>query len=1187
MAMEDNGCMAAVNAPIEQVRETLEGIDGYVVLANLNSPKQAVIGGATPAVDRALAVFNEAGINAVKIPVSHGFHTKIVEPASQPLRIVIDRMEVNAPGMPIVANVTGDWYPTDRDGILDVLGDQVSSPVQFIDCMETLYQGGGRTFIEVGPKRVLSTLAMEIFAGVDDVHISSLNHPRKGGLVSFNQALCALLAAGMAPNRHQTAERPAEKAQPALSLDVDESTVGDVRISGVESEPPEENIPVDQPLEVDPVRAYCVNLLSEKTGYPAEMLDLDLDLEADLGIDTVKQAELFAELREHYHLARREDLLLSDYNTLQKVIDFMKQATKSSDSAENLTDASQQKEEGVEEDQVEVKLIRRVPRPVLRPKLDLCLPTGLTLFSGDTILLIGDQGDLSRAFEEHLAGLQVNAVVCSPENAKDHVDDGSIKGIFFLAGLEELGQFDSLDLETLQNQLERQVYALYHLMRNAKDLEFLVAVTQTDGLHGYGKSGQSLSLNGGISGFCKSLAREDDSLMVKVIDFESGADPVWMAEKAVREVTSDPAVVEVGWHGEGRWTIAVLPEDRPEDQDLELNTDTVFLISGGAGGISVPIASDLAVRTRGTFILLGRTELPDEEDQYVKQALRDRAGLKKRLIAEAASQQQKITPKHIEKQLDRYEKQGRILQVLEGIRSAGAQAEYIPCDVIDAEAVHQTVSGILEAYGKVDVFIHAAGVEKSRKLTTKTLEEFQQIVEVKVLGFYNLYHTLQAQNANPQAIQVFSSVAGRFGNAGQTDYSAANDLLCRWMMTLAKEYPDVKYQALDWSAWAEVGMATRGFIPRVMAQAGIEMLPTNVAAPQVWHELTQGSSGEVILAGSLGLLEQQTDSSGGMDISKANEALQAGDPNHPLFNELTGLDITGGIILEADLDPKSKSFLQDHKLNGVSILPGVMGIEGIGVAATHIASVLGTEGPGFYVSCLRQIRFETPLKFFREEPRHIIWKTRVIQREDEMIAEVKLSSILHTQLGETKTSDHFSGQVVLSPTPILQPENWEAIPEWERAEGISKDKIYQISFYGPSFQVLEGVQRSDEYILGKLLPDFTSGSNPLMQLTSHPMLIELCFQTVGVFEIGKAGEIRLPYSVGALRIYPNQVKGSSFYAFVKPKIVLEDEMAYDAWVVDQDGKIYLEISDYRTALQSNELDASFVAPFKKALGVQG
>ncbi len=77
---------------------------------------------------------------------------------------------------------------------------------------------------------------------------------------------------------------------------------------------------------------FC-NHQSEKSGYPVEMLDLDLDLEADLGIDTVKQAELFATIRTHFGIPRREDLLLAEYNTLAKVIGFMKDAIASSTSA--------------------------------------------------------------------------------------------------------------------------------------------------------------------------------------------------------------------------------------------------------------------------------------------------------------------------------------------------------------------------------------------------------------------------------------------------------------------------------------------------------------------------------------------------------------------------------------------------------------------------------------------------------------------------------------------------------------------------------------------------------------------------------------------------------------------------------------------------------------------------------------
>ena len=64
-------------------------------------------------------------------------------------------------------------------------------------------------------------------------------------------------------------------------------------------------------------------MITAKTGYPKDMLELDLDMEADLGIDTVKQAELFAALREHYNIARKDTVSLKDYPTIRHCIKFV------------------------------------------------------------------------------------------------------------------------------------------------------------------------------------------------------------------------------------------------------------------------------------------------------------------------------------------------------------------------------------------------------------------------------------------------------------------------------------------------------------------------------------------------------------------------------------------------------------------------------------------------------------------------------------------------------------------------------------------------------------------------------------------------------------------------------------------------------------------------------------------------
>ena len=86
VAVADKGRMAAVFAPLEEIERILKTVNGYVVIANINSRQQAVIGGASKAVEDAIEVFQKAGYNAVPLPVSHAFHTSIVAPASEPLR---------------------------------------------------------------------------------------------------------------------------------------------------------------------------------------------------------------------------------------------------------------------------------------------------------------------------------------------------------------------------------------------------------------------------------------------------------------------------------------------------------------------------------------------------------------------------------------------------------------------------------------------------------------------------------------------------------------------------------------------------------------------------------------------------------------------------------------------------------------------------------------------------------------------------------------------------------------------------------------------------------------------------------------------------------------------------------------------------------------------------------------------
>jgi malonyl CoA-acyl carrier protein transacylase len=204
VSLADNGWMAAVMGPLDVIEKTLASIDGYVVTANVNSGSQAVIGGETQAVQRAMEALSALGFETVRLPVSHAFHTRIVAPAAEPLGQVLDRLRISSPQLPVVANVTGGLYPTTRQGIRDMLVQQIARPVQWIRGLETLWSEGVRTFVEVGPKKALKGFVDDVLGGRDGLVSLFTNHPKVGEVAAFNQALCGLFAAG-----HGAAAEPA------------------------------------------------------------------------------------------------------------------------------------------------------------------------------------------------------------------------------------------------------------------------------------------------------------------------------------------------------------------------------------------------------------------------------------------------------------------------------------------------------------------------------------------------------------------------------------------------------------------------------------------------------------------------------------------------------------------------------------------------------------------------------------------------------------------------------------------------------------------------------------------------------------------------------------------------------------------------------------------------------------------
>ncbi|MBR4592771.1 MAG: acyltransferase domain-containing protein, partial [Elusimicrobiaceae bacterium] len=195
--VEDNGKMASIAAPVERVEPELARVSGYVAVANKNCPTQTVIAGASKSIDDAIKMFNDMGIQAVQIPVSHAFHSAIVQPAMPKYRAFLNTLTVRSPKMPITTNVTAEFYPSDPEKIKDLMVTQISHSVEWIKQLKTTYDSGVRLFVECGPKRVLSALASNTLSDKKDIKVLASNHPKKGGIVEFNDLFANLISSGI------------------------------------------------------------------------------------------------------------------------------------------------------------------------------------------------------------------------------------------------------------------------------------------------------------------------------------------------------------------------------------------------------------------------------------------------------------------------------------------------------------------------------------------------------------------------------------------------------------------------------------------------------------------------------------------------------------------------------------------------------------------------------------------------------------------------------------------------------------------------------------------------------------------------------------------------------------------------------------------------------------------------------
>jgi hypothetical protein len=242
------------------------------------------------------------------------------------------------------------------------------------------------------------------------------------------------------------------------------------------------------------------------------------------------------------------------------------------------------------------------------------------------------------------------------------------------------------------------------------------------------------------------------------------------------------------------------------------------------------------------------------------------------------------------------------------------------------------------------------------------------------------------------------------------------------------------------------------------------------------------------------------------------------------------------------------------------LLPGVMGLEAFAEIATALA-------PGLAVTAIEQVAFQSPFKFYGNEPRTLWLGARILRAAaGRWLAHVTLDSLVKprgTELPEQRKR-HFSATVhVTADSPAEAPSMAFAAPSNGHLP-VTREEIYRTYFHGPAYQVLDRAYVDAGESVGVMATDLPpdTGTANVARLVA-PRLLELGLQTAGLWSLVQRGKMALPRSIGAVRLYPRPSEASDapLYAVAKP---VRDGEAFDVRLVDGTGRVWADIEDYGT-----------------------
>ena len=632
-------------------------------------------------------------------------------------------------------------------------------------------------------------------------------------------------------------------APPAASANEPAQTVGPASYRANPADPipestgvsPRSRRQVPAPASPPDVSGMVLAVIGERTGYPEELIEPDLDLEADLSIDSIKRAEVVGEVAGRLGLSTSDESAMEKLvrsRTVRLMVAALEQQLSGQPAAALKDPVPAEKPwsaaaasglaapaAGPAPDHTSGRSTGRRTRRMTVETVTAALPAGSAAALADARFLLTGAPEAVDALAARLG--EYGATTVSRQD-----DPADVNGLVLLDALEAGSE----------GLLPDSVSFLQSALACAP--RWLVAV---------GRSRDPLS--DGLPGLFRTLALEYPATTVRYVEVESAASIGKIAERVIDELTADATEAVVRYvagvrQGEqvtatelGRLAISgagSAGDGIAEARALGLGEDSVVVLLGGARGITARFALTLAAAARCRIELVGRTPLPTQSEEADLAGAGDLPALRAALTRRGMR-----SPADIEK-LARSVLAGReVAATVAELAGLGAQVRYHALDVRDTEAIHRVLKQIHDDHGRVDGLVHGAGIIEDKLFADKTPESFARVYATKVDGAAAALDGLDQCGATPSFVVLFGSIAAVYGSRGQTDYAAANDALesmsARWAAVHGR-----RCLTVHWGPWAPSGSHDGMVTPELVgeyARRGIGLIDPVDGAHSLLREL--------------------------------------------------------------------------------------------------------------------------------------------------------------------------------------------------------------------------------------------------------------------------------------------------------------------------------------------------------------